>query len=150
MKLDGAVVILGGIVAIAACAATVGARETGAAQQALSVWDGIYTEGQANRGEPLYASECASCHGPNLEGGETAPTLMGGEFTWNWTGLSVGDLFERLRVSMPQGTPGAVSRQQKADILAFVLSKNEFPAGETELANRTEFLAEIAFLAVKP
>ena len=150
MKLEGAVVILGGIVAIAAFAATVGARETGAAQQAQSVWEGIYTEAQANRGELLYASECASCHGPNLEGGEFAPALMGGEFTWNWSGLSVGDLFERIRVSMPEGAPQAVSREQKADILAFMLSKNEFPAGETELGSRREFLTGIAFLAMKP
>ena len=79
-----------------------------------------------------------------------APSLDGGEFVWNWSGLSVGDLFERLRISMPQGKPGSVSRQEKADILAFLLKANEFPVGDTELANRTEMLAGINFLAEKP
>jgi mono/diheme cytochrome c family protein len=74
------------------------------AQQALSIWDGVYTEEQAKRGEPLYTATCASCHGPDLSGGEMAPGLTGGEFRSDWDGLSVGDLFERTRVSMPQNT----------------------------------------------
>ena len=79
-----------------------------------------------------------------------SPGLVGGEFVWNWNGLSVGDLFERVRVSMPQGMPNSVSRQEKADILAFLFSANDFPAGDTELANRTGRLAGITFLAQKP
>ena len=79
-----------------------------------------------------------------------SPGLVGGEFVWNWDGLSVGDLFERLRVSMPQGEPNSVSRQEKADILAFLLQANDFPVGDTELANRTGMLAGINFLAQKP
>jgi len=79
-----------------------------------------------------------------------SPGLVGGEFVWNWNGLSVGDLFERLRVSMPQGEPNSVSRQEKADILAFLLQANDFPVGDTELANRTGMLAGINFLAQKP
>ena len=79
-----------------------------------------------------------------------SPGLVGGEFVWNWNGLAVGDLFERLRISMPQGEPGSVSRQEKADILAFLLEANDFPAGDMELANRTAMLAGINFLAQKP
>ena len=120
------------------------------ARQAPSVWDGVYTAEQAQRGEPLYQQSCAECHGPDLSGGEMSPGLVGGEFVWNWNGLSVGDLFERLRVSMPQGEPGSVSRQEKADILAFLLAANDFPAGDTELANRTGRLAGITFLAQQP
>ena len=51
----------------------------------------------------------------------------------NWSGLTVGDLFERIRLSMPEGRPGTLSRQQNADILAYMLSVNQFPAGKTEL-----------------
>ena len=130
--------------------AVCGAGPEAAARQAASVWDGIYTAEQARRGEPLYQQSCAECHGPDLAGGEMSPGLAGGEFVWNWNGLSVGDLFERLRVSMPQGVPGSVSRQEKADILAFMLEANDFPAGDTELASRTALLAGINFLAEKP
>ena len=63
------------------------------------------------------------------------PGLIGGEFIWNWSGLTIGQLFERLRISIPQENPASVSRREKADILAFILRLNEFPAGEKELAS---------------
>lgn len=138
------------VVGLVTVVAVFGAGTGLAAPQAQSVWDGIYTEEQAQRGDPLYQQSCAECHGPDLTGGEMAPSLGGGEFVWNWNGLSVGDLFERLRISMPQGVPGSVSRQEKADILAFLLEANDFPAGDTELANRTQMLVGIDFLAEKP
>ena len=65
-----------------------------AARQVQSVWDGVYTVEQAQRGAPLYQHSCAECHGPDMSGGEMSPGLVGGEFVWNWNGLAVGDLFE--------------------------------------------------------
>ena len=121
-----------------------------AAAQGRTVWDGVYTEQQAARGEPLYQQWCASCHAQDLSGGDLAPGLVGGEFTWNWSGISLGQLFERLRISMPQEDPGAVSRAEKADILAFMLFVNEFPAGENDLADRTQMLDQIMFEALEP
>ena len=123
---------------------------TSSAEPSQSVWDGVYTDEQAKRGEPLYSQGCARCHGPDLTGGETAPGLTSGEFKSNWTGLSVDDLFERIKVSMPQDNPGSLSRQQTADLLAFVLSKDGFPAGERELAREAEVLKRIRFEATKP
>jgi len=119
------------------------------AQPTKSVWDGVYTEEQANRGKTGYAEQCASCHGPELTGGEMAPALAGGEFMAGWDGLTVGDLFERIRISMPQNSPGSLSGQQNADILAFVLAANKFPAGSTELAKDGMVLKSIKFEAKK-
>ena len=137
------------IVFVAAFGGTLGVHQV-AAQQAESVWDGVYTEQQAKRGEPLFAKECAVCHGVDLEGGEATPALRGGEFIWRWNGLSIGDLFERIRVSMPQDDPRRVSRRDKADILAFLLLENGFPLGERQLGYRSEMLRQIKFLAAKP
>jgi len=120
------------------------------AQTTSSVWDGVYTSGQAKRGSMLYANECASCHGAALNGGESAPPLTGGEFFSNWDGLTVGDLFDRIRVTMPADHPGKLTREQDADILAFMLSINQFPEGKTELEHRTEVLKQIRFEATKP
>ena len=53
------------------------------ADGSLSVWDGVYTDEQAKRGTPLYSQFCASCHGPDLTGGEMAPALAGGDFSSN-------------------------------------------------------------------
>lgn len=115
-----------------------------------SVWDGVYTAEQAKRGEILYAQTCVRCHGSDLNGGEIAPALNNAEFKSNWSGLTVDDLLERIKVSMPQNDPGSLSRQQTADILAFVLSKNGFPRGTTELAREAEVLKAIRFEANKP
>jgi mono/diheme cytochrome c family protein len=120
------------------------------AAQGKSQWDGIYTEAQAKRGEGLYAQYCASCHGPDLAGGEMAPGLTGGEFTANWNDLSIGDLYERIRISMPQSAPGSLTRQQNSDILAFMLRKMNTPVGTTELSTSTDELKAIKFLAAKP
>src|ERR1022692_466442 len=104
----------------------VGASSTVSAQQSRSIWDGIYTKEQADRGNTLYAQYCAACHSQDLMGGEIAPPLSGGQFVSNWNTLSVGEFFERVRVSMPGDNPGGLSRQQYADILALVFSKNGF------------------------
>jgi cytochrome c len=120
------------------------------AQTSRSVWDGVYTTEQSKRGATLYANACASCHGSALNGGESAPPLTGSEFFSNWNGLTVGDLFERIRVSMPADNPGKLTREQDADILAFMLSMNQFPEGKTELEHRTEVLKQIRFEADKP
>ncbi len=101
-----------------------------AAKTARTVWDGVYTQAQAERGKVLYTKECAACHGPDLSGGEEAPPLTGGAFLANWNGLTVGELFERIRLSMPEGKAGTLSRQTNADILAFILASNQFPAWE--------------------
>ncbi len=137
-----------------ACAVVVGLAAmsvyTASAQQAKTQWDGIYTAEQAKRGDALYAEKCSSCHGAELNGGEMAPGLMGGEFTANWNDLSIGDLFERMRISMPQNNPGSLSRQQNADVLAFMLARASYPAGTTELPGQTEVLNGIKFAAMKP
>ena len=120
------------------------------AQPSRSVWDGVYTPGQSKRGAALYANECASCHGSALNGGESAPPLTGGEFFSNWNGLTVGDLFERIRVSMPADNPGKLTREQDADILAFMLKFNRFPAGDKEMPADLEALKKIHFEVAKP
>ncbi|HLH16804.1 MAG TPA: cytochrome c [Bryobacteraceae bacterium] len=114
-----------------------------AAQTTRSVWDGVYTAEQAKRGLALYGKECASCHGSDLTGGESAPPLTGAGFLSNWTGQTVGDLFERTRQSMPQNNPGKLSRTQNADVIAYLLSMSGFPEGKAELDKVAEVLKQI-------
>ena len=120
------------------------------AQDEQTQWDGIFTEEQAQRGALLYNEKCAACHGQEMLGGEMAPGLIGGEFTANWNDLSMGDLFERIRISMPQDDPGSLSSQDNSDILAYMLQSGQYPAGETELPTRAEYLRMYKFLAMKP
>ena len=115
-----------------------------------SVWDSVYTEEQAKRGEKVSAEQCARCHGQTLAGAEAAPALVGDVFNANWEGVPLGDLCERIRISMPQDTPGSLSRQQNADVIAYLLKAGKFPAGEKELVTDTTVLAQIRFISNRP
>lgn len=121
-----------------------------AAAAGSDVWGGVYTEAQAKRGETVYADKCASCHAPDLTGLDQAPPLTGSDFATNWNDLSINDLFERIRISMPADKPGTLGRQEVADVLSFVLQKNSFPAGAADLAADADTLKAIKFLAKKP
>jgi mono/diheme cytochrome c family protein len=139
MKKHYAIALMTGAGLLMAGLLTVSVR----AQTTKSVWDGVYTNDQAKRGQPIYVSACASCHSSDLSGGESAPPLTGGQFMSNWDGLPAGDLFKRMRESMPQNAPGSLSGQDNADILAYMFQVNGFPAGKTELARQPEALAGI-------
>ena len=113
-------------------------------QASRSVWDGVYTEAQATRGREAYAQDCASCHGDKLEGA-AAPPLVGTAFTSGLTGKTMGDFFARLSATMPDDSPGRLSRQRYADIIAHLLRANEYPVGSTELPPDADALKQIGF-----
>jgi mono/diheme cytochrome c family protein len=142
------------LIALLVCFAvvTVAAQTPRYTEMTRSVKDGIYTQAQADRGKPLYAQYCASCHMLDLRGlrpgpgkRDGVPPLAGDAFLSNWTNLSVGDLFTRNRVSMPQTAPGSLSRQQNADILAYILEQNGYALGSEELPTVDANLAPIRF-----
>jgi len=135
-------------VAIVACGLLV-ALEALTAQAPRSLWDGVYTQDQAKRGEAVYVEKCARCHGAQLIGGDMNPPLVGPEFLSTWNTKTVGDLFDRIRTTMPADKPGSVSRQQSSDVVAYLLNANKFPTGSTELENQTEILKQIPFDAFK-
>ena len=118
--------------------------------QAQTIWDGVYTEQQATRGGSSFAGHCAGCHGADLGGTGEAPALSGPKFLSEFDGLSLGDLFDRIRTTMPQDNPGSLARDQIADILAYLLKANALPAGTKELDRRSEYLKPIGFSAAKP
>ena len=119
------------------------------AQDGKTSWDGVYTEAQATRGAALWTDQCAKCHGADMTGGD-APSLVGSEFSGDSDDLSVGDLADRLRVSMPQDKPQSLSREQTADVVSAILKANRMPAGTTELPSQSENLKQIKYKANKP
>jgi mono/diheme cytochrome c family protein len=135
-----------GLSALAAAYGSVSAQQAGP----RTVWDGVYSEPQATRGKTVYSQQCTACHAADLSGGESAPALAGVSFNANWTDLTLGDLSDRIRVSMPADKPGTLSRQQVADIVSFMLSAGTFPAGAAELPVDAEALKQIKILASKP
>jgi hypothetical protein len=139
------------VAAALVCAAwTAGLVHGVLAEQGTTTWSGVYTEEQATAGAAAYMKNCSECHLEDLAGDGFAPALKGPEFMNNWNTLTVGDLFERIRVSMPPSNPSSVSAKEKSEIVSHILKNAGFPAGTTELASQTEMRKTIKFEATKP
>jgi mono/diheme cytochrome c family protein len=121
-----------------------------AATAGATVTSGVYTSDQAKRGQAIYVDACAKCHIEDLSGGKDSPPLVGDDFLGGWRGKSVGDLFDEVRMTMPFDSPGKLTQEQYADVLAYIFSANKFPAGGTELAHDTAPLQKIQIDAKKP
>jgi mono/diheme cytochrome c family protein len=114
-----------------------------AAAVTRSVWDGVYTKEQANKGQATYGEVCLKCHGETLGGGEGGPALAGEEFRRKWNGKTAGDLFGLIRKTMPSDDPGSLSNREYSNLIAYILSVNEFPAGPKEVDRDVAALNEI-------
>jgi S-disulfanyl-L-cysteine oxidoreductase SoxD len=122
---------VGGIaVAAVAAAGPLGAQSMPVAGRTLK--DGVFTADQAARGRVVYARHCAECHMPDLAGHEYAGALAGYGFQLKWQDAGLGELLGRMR-SMPLGRPASLTSQEYVDILAYVLQKNAYPEGTSEL-----------------
>jgi mono/diheme cytochrome c family protein len=125
------------LVAFGAMAMWAAAVHVGTAQQPAAdrkIWDGIYTAEQAARGKPRFEASCSRCHNNELIGSERGPTLKGNTFWSKYENDSLGSLFTFIRDTMPRdGGAGVVSDEIKVDILSYILSRNDVPAGNEEL-----------------
>ncbi|MEO8260451.1 MAG: c-type cytochrome [Acidobacteriota bacterium] len=130
IALSSAAATTAGLVAYGAVAVVLSAQ---GAAPAKSVWDGIYSADQAKRGQEKYAQVCSQCHQADLSGSDQAPSLAGGEFLDRWNDQSVGDLADRIRLTMPLDDIGSLNVQMSADITAYLLQANNLPAGQEEL-----------------
>jgi alcohol dehydrogenase (cytochrome c) len=132
------------LVLIVGCAAGIAlAQEPGT----RSVWQGVYTTAQSERGRAIYQSSCAQCHGETL-GGDIAPTLTG-PFWSIWEGRTAADLFKAIRTTMPADAPDSLKPAEYTDIVAYLFSVNKFPAGSAEMAASPEVLESIRIEAEK-
>jgi cytochrome c len=130
------------------------------AQSPTSVWDAVYSPDQSRRGEALYKRDCAPCHGESLEGNaqtdrgqrleRVLPPLSGDVFKGNWNRRPLSDLFDKILKTMPRDEQGRLTAKDTAELLAYMLKFNEFPAGKTDLPADVSALTEIQFEAVKP
>ncbi len=109
---------------------------------ARTIWDGVYSTEQADRGDAFYPEGCSRCHGDELEGDE-APPLEGQEFLRDWKGYTLADLYRRVHDGMPGDRPGSLSASQTADIIAFILRRNKVPEGKTPMPTDVQVLRTI-------
>jgi mono/diheme cytochrome c family protein len=91
----------------------------------ISTATGVFTAAQATRGRDVYAASCANCH--------MASAHTGGTFASNWNGKRVSDLYDLIQTTMPVDSPGSLTAQQYADVVAHMFQLNGLPTGNTPL-----------------
>ncbi len=119
--------------AVAGLSFAVAAGAAGAQESGTTVWDGVYTAEQAERGEAVYKSHCLSCHQADFSGTEEASALSGEPFMESWREDTVGNLYTRIRNLMPFDEPASLGDDAYVDSVAYLLQVNGFPAGPREL-----------------
>lgn len=98
--------------------------------EAMTTLDGVFTEEQAGRGRAIYGEYCTACHGGNLHGTwNMGPSIAGFRFERHWVDSTVADLFAYLSEEMPKDDPGILIDTEYAAVLAYILSRNEYPFG---------------------
>jgi mono/diheme cytochrome c family protein len=99
---------------------------------------GDYTEAQTNKGAQIYSQFCSSCHGANLQG-QAGPALAGQAFakSLSFSKMSATQLYHFISSQMPANDPGSLSQDQYEKVLAYILSKNGYPSGQTPLSENT-------------
>jgi mono/diheme cytochrome c family protein len=119
------------------------AQEDPAAKR--SIWDGVYSDDQARRGQTQYERNCESCHGPDLGGNQVneVPALAWDGFLTQWNNRTVKDLFDSVKRAMPKDSPGSLNTRAYVDVIAYLLQANKFPSGSRDLSLNTDALAQI-------
>ena len=102
------------------------------AQARSSIWDGVYTDAQADRGHTAYMQNCSRCHGATLMGTFEIPPLVGRIMPY-YAGSSLETFFDYISTAMPLDHPGSLSPGANADIVAYILKSNDVPSGAKEL-----------------
>ncbi len=116
------------------------------AQTPKTVWDGVYTDAQAARGQKAFLRSCAGCHREDMSGGDdNEPALQGPNFTMKWEDASLAELYDFIATDMPKSKPGSLPLPTYVDILTFILKTNTLPAGTMELTTDVKQLESIRF-----
>ncbi len=110
------------------------AAQSGTNREQQSTLDGVYTVEQARRGEKIVNDVCSACH---LQDWFTEILIQ------SWAGAQLSMLYELMATTMPQDSPGGLTPQQYADVLAYIFELNELPAGQEELSASKEALGTI-------
>ena len=99
-----------------------------------TVWDGVFTDAQADRAAGTFSQSCERCHTLAAQG--TRP-LSGDKFWEGYTQKTVGDLLTFVKTNMPNGQGGSLPATIYNDLVALILKSNGFPSGKTELTPET-------------
>jgi S-disulfanyl-L-cysteine oxidoreductase SoxD len=135
---------------VGAATLTAAARRAPVAEPTHTVWDSVYTAAQATHGDSLYRTGCVKCHGATLAGGDQGSPLVGPPFLDDWRDLTLDQLYDKIRTSMPPDNPKSIATRDVADLVAFLLAQNQFPAGAKTLTDSVDQLKDIKIVTSRP
>lgn len=101
----------------------------------ITTSSGVYTAGQASRGEQTYMNLCVACHPPG--------TYTAAVFRDKWNGVPLSELFGLISQTMPKQDPASLEPDEYADVLAYLLKVNGAPAGKMALPADAKALTRI-------
>lgn len=96
-------------------------------------------ENQAKTGSVLFAANCASCHGANLEGTTLGPLLSGRSFVQRWGVQTPALLLGNIQANMPPGGNEVLSGADYLNIVAHILETNGVDSTDEPLTADTNF-----------
>jgi cytochrome c len=145
------------VVVLARMFGVLASAQASASGSLKTVWDGVYSDAQARRGEQLFKTECSYCHKEDLSGGffddglGRAPALAGkrafdSSFVDRWDGSTLADLVSTIAATMPQKRPASLTLENYLDVASYVLSKNDVPGGTADLPGDVAALGRIAIV----
>jgi len=116
------------------------------AQEAATTLSGVFTQAQVDRGKEVFRQSCEEgCHGKNLLGDKQAKPLIGDSFKERWRGKNLAEMYAFLSMNMPDDLPGVLKPEEYFSAMIYVLSRNDFPAGDKALSDDPAALAAIVF-----
>jgi quinoprotein glucose dehydrogenase len=130
------VLVPAGIAAILSLAFAHAVRSAGAqsaplgSQKLPTIWSGVYSKVEADQGRQAYKQLCSRCHGTDMNGGLTAPGLIGARFFDRWQGLRLGDVVAYIQAAMPREHEFYVSGDSARAIVSLMLQESRVPPGK--------------------
>ncbi|SDG89129.1 c-type cytochrome [Pelagibacterium luteolum] len=133
-----------GLISTFVAASATLAQDVALTEGPATIWDGVYTAEQADRGQSLFTENCSSCHGSQAGGGPAGPPLAGSTLDAK-ADTPVAAMIDYMIAAMPPESPGRLRTREYVDIMAFILEVHGAPAGETELPPTVADLNDITF-----
>jgi mono/diheme cytochrome c family protein len=131
-------------------AASMAARAITARERPATVWSGVYSKADADRGKQTYARLCSRCHGVDMKGGATEPGLVGPKFFDRWHDLRLGDIVAYIQSAMPREHDFYVSAPAAREIVSLMLQESGVPPGKAPISSDIATLNQILITRSAP
>ncbi len=87
----------------------------------------LFTNSGAAQGRIVFEQHCAACHGDDLRG-KIGPALIGPSLGSASDHTTISIMFNVIAFEMPADDPASLTRQNYADVMAYILERNGYPS----------------------